>query len=129
MRMLKTIIGILIILLPVSALSIICGMAAAEFAFHSVAVGTIILAVHMAIIAGWYKLKSLVFPGIMRCSVCEQDMPMTGRQKCRSCGFRWQGHYFDKCPNCGSVVTIIHCPYCELSSKRPWWYEYWHMLN
>ena len=127
--MLKTIIGLLIILFPICALSVMRTMAEAEFGFRSMAVGTSVLAVHLALIVGWYKLKSLVFPDSQICSACRRDMTLSGRQKCRRCGFRWEGHYFDKCPNCGGVVDIIHCPHCELSSKRPWWYEYWHRLN
>ena len=127
--MVKIIIGLLIILFPVCAAIVLCRMVKAGFAFYPVATGTIVLAVHLALIAGWYRLKALVFPDTWRCPFCNGDVPLSGRQKCRSCGFRWDGHYFDKCPNCGGVVNIIHCPNCELSGKRPWWYEYWHKLN
>lgn len=127
--MVKAFVGLLILLFPLTALSVLCRIVEERLAFHSVMTGTIAIAAHLAAILGWYKLKSLVFRDSQRCSACGGDVPLSGRQKCRRCGFRWEGHYFDECPNCGGVATIIHCPHCELSSKRPWWYEYWHRLN
>lgn len=127
--MVKTFIGLLILLFPFMALSALRVMVEEGLAFHAMAAGTIIMAAYLGIILGWYKLKSLVFPDSQRCSVCGRDMPLSGRQKCRKCGFRWEGHYFDKCPNCGGVANILHCPHCELSNRKPWWYEYWHKLN
>ena len=119
----------LILLFPLTAFSILRGMVEARFDFRRVATGTIVIAVHLAIILGYYKLKALIFRDSMRCSACGRDIQMTGRQRCRGCGFRWQGHYFDKCPNCGTVASIIHCPHCEMSSRRPWWFDRWHRLN
>ena len=127
--MIKAFIGLLIILFPLTVVSVLWEIVEEELALYYVVTGTIIIATHLAVIMGWYKLKSIVFQKNQRCSVCKRDIPLTGRQKCRSCGFRWEGHYFDKCPNCGSFANIIHCPHCELSNKRPWWYEYWHKLN
>jgi hypothetical protein len=127
--MVKAFIGLLIILFPLRVFCVLSRMVEEGFSFHLVTTGTISVAVHLAIILGWYKLKSLVFPDSLRCSACGGHIPLSGRQKCRRCGFRWEGHYFDKCPNCEGVPSLIQCPHCELSSKRPWWYEYWHRLN
>lgn len=127
--MVKAFIGLLILLFPLTAFYFLCKIVEKRFAFHSVVIGTIILAIHLAIIFGWYKLKSLAFPDSQRCLVCGRYLPLSGRQKCRRCGFRWEGQYFDKCPNCGAVADLIHCPHCEMSNKKPWWYEYWHKLN
>ena len=127
--MVKAFIGLLIILFPFVVISILQWIAEDGLAFHSTVAGTTIVAAHLGVILGWYKLKSIVFRANQRCSNCERDMPLTGRQKCRSCGFRWEGHYFDKCPNCGGFASLIHCPHCELTNKGPWWYKYWHKLN
>jgi hypothetical protein len=127
--MLKAFIGLLILLFPLTALSVLCMIVEEKLAFHAVMTGTIILAVHLAVILGWYKLKLFVFPDSQRCSVCGRDIQLSGRQKCRGCGFRWNGHYFERCPNCGIVANLLHCPHCELSNKKPWWYDWWHKLN
>jgi hypothetical protein len=127
--MAKAFIGLLIILFPLTGFCVLKRIAGESFSLDSAMTGTIIVAVHLAIILGWYKLKSLAFPDSQRCSLCGGDIPLVGRQKCRRCGFRWEGHYFDKCPNCGGIAVLLHCPHCELSNKRPWWYEYWHRLN
>lgn len=127
--MVKAFMGLLILLFPFAVFFVLRMMVVEELAFRSVASGTTIIAVYLSIILGWYKLRSLVFPDSQRCSVCGRGIPLTGRQKCRRCGFRWEGHYFDRCPNCEGVADVLHCPHCELSNKRPWWYEYWHRLS
>lgn len=127
--MVKAFIGLLILLFPFVVFLVLRMMVMEELAFGSVASGTTIIAVYLGIILGWYKLRSLAFPDSQRCSVCGRDIPLTGRQKCRGCGFRWEGHYFDRCPNCEGVADVLNCPHCELSNKRQWWYEFWHRLN
>ena len=68
--MLKAFIGLLILLFPIVAFSILRGMVEARFHFHRVATGTIAIAAHLAVILGWYKLKALIFRDSMRCSAC-----------------------------------------------------------
>lgn len=127
--MVKAFVGLLIILFPLAVFFALGQIAKSGFAFEALAINTMAVSLHLGIILAWYRLKASVFRESLRCSACGRNIPLTGRQRCRKCGFRWDGHYYDKCPNCGAVAGIINCPHCELSQKKPWFYDHWHKFN
>ena len=76
-----------------------------------------ILAAPIYLISGLWKLPkqvrrlSLAVQAKVKCQICSEDVPLVGMWRC-PCGFQYQGHLIQTCPNCGRTPSMARCWNC-----------------